>query len=293
MILKISISFIVALFFLQSCAQKSDKHNNLKLRSIYEVIKEESNPSLENYGLKGKIKQVIQKTHYAPKDTVINFNGYEIFDINEDRDYPFLAEMDNDCKVTFNEDGKVTNKVGFGRRFNSKSVETDTMFYDTNKNLKLIKNRLVGDDYTFLGDIHFEYNKAGHLVKKYVNKQIWLFSYFENKNQVKIVHHENNEFRSANVYTYNKFGQNIGSDSYKEDGTLDYRSEYKYDDLGEIEKEISYSANGDVKEYYKHIHEKGIKLYKQFDKNKNCTKRIIVDPKNGISIRTMEFEYYE
>jgi len=286
-------SFLLILLCLQSCAQKNETKTNLKPKSIYEVTKDNINETVEKYGLKGKVKIVEQKTYSAPKDSITDFSKYEPIDMNDEHEYFNLAEMDNDCKVTFNENGNIVNRISFGRRFGSKSVETDTLFYDNKNQLIIIRNNLEGDDFAFPGDMKFEYNKSGHLIKQYVNKQIWLHTYFEDKNQVRIVHHEDNEFRFDNIYTYNKFGQEIEKIGYKQDGSIENRWVFEYDDKGEIKKEILYNPDGTNHEYYKHKYDSNIKEYQQLDKNKNCTTRIIIDQNGKVTIRTRKFEYYK
>ena len=71
---------------------------------------------------------------------IIDFSNYELIDLNKEHEYSNLAEMDNDCKVTFNENGFLINRISFGRRFGSKSVATDTLFYSKNNQLNIIRN---------------------------------------------------------------------------------------------------------------------------------------------------------
>lgn len=286
-------SFLLILFCLQSCAQKNEPKTTLKLKSIYDVTKDDVNQTVGKYGLKGNVKTVEQKTFSASKDTLIDFSKFERIDMNKEHQYYNLAEMDNDCKVTFNKNGYVTNRISFGERFGSKSVETDTLFYDQNNQLIMVRNNLEGDDFAFPSDMKFEYNKSGHLIKQHVNKQIWLHSYFEDKNQVRIVHHEDNEFRFDNTYTYNKFGQKIELLNREENGKIEDRWVFEYDNLGEVEKETLYYPDGEQHEYHKHIYDKNFKVYEQYDKNKNWTTRIIINPKVAdITIKTRKFEYY-
>ncbi len=195
-------SLLLTLLCLISCAQNNETNTNLKLKSIYQVTIDDINETVEKYGLKGDVKTVEQKTYSSRKDSIADFSKYELIDMNVKHQYFNLAEMDNDCKVTFNRSGYVLNRISFGERFGSRSVETDTLFYDTKNQLVLVRNNLKGDDFVFPGDIQFVYDKSGHLIKKIVNKQIWLHSYFEDKNQVRIIHHEDNEFRFDNIYTF-------------------------------------------------------------------------------------------
>lgn len=287
-------SFLLILLCLQSCAQKNDPKTSLKLKSIYEVTKDDVNQTVERYGLNGNVKTVEQKTSYASKDSITDFSKFELIDINKEHQYYNLAEMDNDCKVTFNKNGYVINRISFGERFGSKSVETDTLFYDKNNQLIIVRNNLEGDDFAFPGDIKFEYNKSGHLIKQSVNKQIWLHTYFEDKNQVRIVHHEDNEFRFDNTYTYNKFGQKVELIKREENGKLEDRWVYEYDDQGGVEKETLYYPDGKYHEYHKHKYDKDFKVYEQYDKNKNWTIRIIINPEvEKITIKTRKFQYYQ
>jgi len=285
-------SFLFIFSSLQSFAQKSENKSNSKTKNIYEVIKDDINLTLEKYGLNGKVKTVEQKTHSLPKDSIIDFSNYELIDLNKEHEYSNLAEMDNDCKVTFNENGFLINRISFGRRFGSKSVATDTLFYSKNNQLNIIRNNLQGDDFEFPGDMKFEYNKTGHLIKQHVKKQVWLYSYFEDKNQVKILHHEDNVFWFENLYTYNKLGQKMETLRYKEDKTLENRWVHEYDDRGEIVKETLFNADGTFHEYYKHKYDQNIKVYQQLDKNQNCIIRITINPKYTPTIRIRKLEYY-
>ncbi|OXA87252.1 hypothetical protein [Flavobacterium hercynium] len=286
-------SFLFIFSSLQSFAQRSENKSNPKTKNIYEVIKDDINLTLEKYGLNGKVKTVEQKTHSLPKDSIINFSNYELIDLNKEHEYSNLAEMDNDCRVTFNENGFLTNRISFGNRFGSKSVVTDALFYDKNNQLIISKNNLLGDDFSFSGDIKFEYTKTGHLIKQHVKKQVWLYSYFEDKNQVKILHHEDNEFWYENLYTYNQLGQKIETLRYKKDKTIESRIVYEYDDQGEIAKEILFNPDGTSQEYYKHKYDQNIKVYQQLDKNQNCITRITINPKYTPTIRIRKIEYYQ
>lgn len=287
-------SFLLILLCLQSCAQKNETKTNLKLKSIYEVTKDDVNETVGKYGLKGKVKTVEQKTSSASKDSITDFSKFELIDMNKEHQYFNLAEMDNDCKVTFNKNGYVVNRISFRERFGSKSLETDTLFYDKNNQLTIVRNNLEGDDFAFPGDMKFEYNKSGHLIKQYVNKQIWLYSYIEDKNQVRIVHQEDNEFLFDNIYTYNQFGQKIENHRYEKNGKLEVRWVYEYDDQGEVKKETLFNTDGTHSESYKHKFDKDFKVYEQYDKNKNWTIKIIINPKvEKITIKKRKLEYYQ
>ncbi|RZL35018.1 MAG: hypothetical protein EOP00_30545, partial [Pedobacter sp.] len=247
----------------------------LKPKNIYQVTKEDINQNLEKYGLKGKVKSVSQTTVYLPKDSVIDVSKYKVFDRNEDKDYPWLAEMDNDCRLDFDKDGKLIKRKSFGKRFGSESVNIDSLIYDKNGSLVILRNRLEGDDFDFAGDMKFEYNNAGHLVKQYVHQQTWSYNYIADKNQVDLVHYEDKSFRFRHKYTYNTYGQKVELQSLNEDGSLETRTAYKYDDRGEVEKEIWHYKNGKEEELLKRKYDKTVKVYKQFDKHENYTIRII------------------
>lgn len=223
------VSTLFILPFLQSCAQNNEVKKPLKIKSIYEVIIDDINWNSEKYGLKGNIKTVEQKTIYAASDSITDFSAYETFDLNDEPDYFNLAEMDNDCKVTFNANGKLTSRISYGRRFDNTSVQSDTLIYDTNKRLVIMRSNLEGDDFAFPGDAIFEYDKFGHLVKHSYHNQVWTYTYFEKTHQVRISHREGNEFRYDNLYTYDKFGQQVESQSYNEDGSKDVKITRKYD----------------------------------------------------------------
>ena len=286
------VSTLFILLFLQSCAQNNEVKKPLKIKSIYEVIIDDINWNSEKYGLKGNIKTVEQKTIYAANDSITDFSAYETFDLNDEPDYFNLAEMDNDCKVTFNAKGKLASRISYGRRFDSTSVQSDTIIYDANKRLVIMRSNLEGDDFAFPGDAIFEYDKFGHLVKHSYHNQVWTYTYFEKTHQVRISHREGNEFRYDNLYTYDKFGQQVESQSYNEDGSKDVKITREYDNKGFVEKETLYSTDGTQTDYPKHIFDNSIKLYKKFDHNKNCTVRIIVDPKGKATVRSRKFEYY-
>ena len=87
--------------------------------------------------------------------------------MNKEHQYFNLAEMDNDCKVTFNKNGYVINRISFGERFGSKSVETDTLFYDEKNQLKMSRNYLDAGGRAYFTEMKFEYDKYGRLVKQY------------------------------------------------------------------------------------------------------------------------------
>ena len=286
------IPIILVFVCLQSCAQNQVEKINLQPKSIYQATKEEINQTVEKYGLKGKLKSVSQKTVYLPKDSVIDVSNYEVFDRNEEADYPPLAEMDNDCTVIFDKNGRVINRKSFGKRFGSESTNIDSLIYDKNGELNIIRSRLEGDDFDFAGDMKFEYNKNGYLVKQQYHKQIWLYSYVADKNQVRIQHNEDNEFRFDNKYTYNEYGQKIETQSYDEDGNLKNRVQFEYDHLGDVSKETWHSKNGDEDVVYKRKYDKSVKVYKKFDQQKNCTTYIVVDPKQGTMVKSMTFTYY-
>lgn len=286
------INIILALFSLQSCAQHTKEQINLQPKSIYQATKEEINQTAEKYGLKGKLQLVAQKTVYLPKDSDIDVSKYEIFDRNEEPDYPLIAEMDNDCTVEFDKNGKVIKRKSFGKRFGSESTNLESFIYDKNGELSIIRSRLEGDDFDFAGDTKFEYDDAGHLVKQYYHKQIWLYSYISDQNQVRTQHTEAGEFRFDNTYTYNKYGQKIERKSYNEDGSLENSVQFEYDHLGDVSKEIWHQKNGKKNEVFKRKYDKSVKVYKQFDPRKNCTIYIIADPKEGIMVKTMTFKYY-
>ncbi|WP_257669588.1 hypothetical protein [Parapedobacter tibetensis] len=263
---KATLSGLLAFLILQGCAQESKKEGNLVLKSIYEVTKGDSNQLLV-YGLKGNVKTVEQKTYLVPQDSVIDLGGYEASGLSEDVHYPFLSEMDNDCKLTFDEAGKLLYRIAYGERFSSKTVETDTLHYNAKGDLARIKNRLVGDDSVFNNDTKFDYDENGHLVRDATNnKAIFEYTYDEAKNQVRVVHYDDGEFWFDKLHTHDKFGLTTETQNYNEDGSLDTRWVYEYDDSGGIEKEIAYFPNGDFHEYKKAEVDKTIKVYRQYDK---------------------------
>ncbi|WP_316806506.1 hypothetical protein [Pedobacter agri] len=290
--MKTIISAVFTIICLQSCAQNKVEHIPLQPKSIYQATKDEIHQTAEKYGLKGKLKSVTQRTVYLPKDSVIDISKYEVFDRNEEADYPMLAEMDNDCTVDFDKNGNVIKRKSFGKRFGSESINIDALIYDRKGELSVIRSRLSGDDFDFAGDTKFEYNSAGHLVKQQYHKQIWLYSYFDDKNQVRTQHTEDGEFRFDNTYTYNQYGQKIESQRYNEDGSLENRVQFEYDHLGDVSKEIWHSKSGEKNEVFKRKYDKSVKVYKQFDQQQNCIVYIIINPKDGIMVKKMKFEYY-
>lgn len=287
-------SFLFILLCLQSCAQKNETETTLKLTNIYETTKDNVNQSLEKYGLKGKVKTVEQQTYTSPKDSIIDFSKYELIDPNQQHQYPNLAEMDNDCKVNFNKLGKLTDRISYGERFASKSVTTDTLLYDEKNELKISRNHLTAGERTYFTEMKFEYDQYGHLVKQYANNlQTWQYSYIEAKNQVRIVNYDDKEFRSDNLYTYNKFGKKIENQAFNEDKTQYERWVYEYDENGETKKETLYQPDGTPYEYLKKPFDKDFKIYQQYDKNENWTTKIIVNPNDKkLTIIKRKFEYY-
>src|SRR5690606_17821866 len=100
------------------------------------------------------------------------------------------------------------------------------------------------------------------------------------------------QFMSDNVYTYDEHGFKIGTHSYDENGDLEVRWEHEYDDLGHLEREVRYYPNGDTHELKKAEEDKTIKVYRQYDEQGNCTKRLIVESNGNISVRERVFQYF-
>lgn len=289
---KMMLLFLLALLTLQSCAQDK-KAENLLLKSIYEVTKADIKQALETYGLKGNVKTAEQKRYVAPEDSLIDLSGYEVSDLSEDAHYPLLSEMDNDCKLTFNEAGKLLYRIAYGEKFSSKTIGTDTLHYSAKGDLEQRRNRLVGDDFIFSTITTFVYDENEHLVRQSTNHQsIFEYTYEEAKNQVQIVHYDEDGFAYNKVYTYDKFGLIIETHDYSEDGSLRLRWVHEYDDFGHLEREFQYYPNGDSHESEKAKFDKTIKIYRRYDEYGNCTKRLIVDAAGRITVRERKFTYY-
>src|SRR5690606_23086562 len=196
---RIIMTSLLAIVTLQSCAQKSEKQRALKLKNSYDVIKADIGQTADVYGLKGNVKTVEQLEYVVPEDSVIDFSEYEAADLSEDAHYHLLAGagMNNDCKFTFDGEGKLLYRMARGERFSSDAVETDTLHYNAAGDLAQINNRLVGDDFVFDTDIIFEYDAHGHLIRKLHNDQLDIeYTYDEAKNQVRVVWYDNGQFMS-------------------------------------------------------------------------------------------------
>ena len=97
---------------------------------------------------------------------------------------------------------------------------------------------------------------------------------------------------SDNVYTYDEYGLKVETHSYNEDGSLEVHWVHEYDDFGHLEREVQYDPNGDSHESKKAKNDKTIKVYRQYDQHGNCTKRLIIDANDRITIRERKFTYY-
>lgn len=291
----IAISCLFTFSVLQSCAQGGDKKENLSLKNIYEVTHENIEKNLDTYGLKGPVKSVEQRQYLAPKDSLIDLNDYEACSLKEDAHYSLFAGagMNNDCKLTFDEAGRLIYRMASGRRFSSEAVETDTLYYASGGQLTHIENRLEGDDFAFRTSTLFEYDGNGRLIRVLHNGQPDIeYTYDEANRQVRVVWHDNGQFMSDNVYTYDKYGSKIETHSYREDGSLEVRWVHEYDESGHIEREFQYYPNGDTRELKSPGEDKSIKVYCQYDKHRNCTKRVIVDANGRTTVRERIFKYY-
>lgn len=281
---------------LQSCAQKNEEHKALVPQNIYEVTKKGIEQTTEKYGLKGDVKMVEQKRYLVPKDSVVDLSSYEVSSLSEDAHHHLLAGagMNNGCQLTFNKEGKLLYRMAQGKRFSSEAVETDTLHYNAKGDLVRLQNKLEGEDFAFHTNTIYDYDKKGHLLRQVNNDQPDVeYTYDEAKKQVRIVWHDNDQFMSDNLYTYDEFGRNIETHSYKEDGSLEVRWVREYDDQGHIKKETQYDPNGDSHESKKREEDNTIKVYRAYDEYGNCTKRLIVDSNGRITIRERKFEYYQ
>lgn len=287
-------SCLLAFFTLQSCAQGGGKKENLPLKSFYEVTTENVQEKLDTYGLKGPLKSVEQRQYMARKDSLIDLEEYEVCSLREEAYYSLFAGagMNSDCMLTFNEAGRLIYRVARGRRFSSEAVETDTLFYAEDGKLSRSENRLEGDDFAFHTSTVFDYDEHGRLIRQLRNGQPDIeYTYDEAGNQVRVVWHDNGQFMSDNMYTYDEYGLKIETHSYNEDGSLSVRWVHEYDDFGHPEKEFQYDPNGDTHESKKPAEDKTIKVYCQYDEYGNCTKRLIVDSHDRITVRERKFEY--
>jgi hypothetical protein len=90
---------------------------------------------------------------------------------------------------------------------------------------------------------------------------------------------------SKRTYKYDDKGNKIEENSYKTDGSLNYRWTYKYDNKGNKIERNTYNSDGSLgdKTTYKY----------EFDKQGNWSKRIEVKDEMAKYILERQYEYYD
>jgi len=275
-----------------SCGQKDHIENCID-KTIYDVTRATfmEGPELSYFGLKGKVKSVINyKTYPIPKDSVIDMSVYQPFEDN----YPVLTSFDERCVVSFNEKGNMLVRTTFTHRFSEDCVNIDSLEYDMHD--RLVVNRysmnLVTD--TFSNIVKYKYNDEGHLSEHTINEfEKCEIEYNDLENSVKIKEYEGSKLKYTKTLIYDKCGNEIEFSKYNSDGSLDSRWEYIYDKDGKREKEILYTPDGKKSEYGRGK-PKGdtISMLAHFDEHGNYMSRILLENGRPKYIKKRIIEYY-
>lgn len=287
--------------FLLACGQSNE--SNLPEKSIYQVIKDKYIISLKTLELKGDIKSVVEEYKNSNiKDTIIDFSKYEVTNSDLEKGRGFVSpHISKFYKANFNKSGYITNSI------TCKFSSNDSIFIDykyDNHNLLISRTENQVDNYDSFGDKktrnfnyidNYIYDSNKYLIKinSKTEKTPITFAYFSDRMQVKEVSDlQETDTLTTYIKTYDKYGLLLSDQSYN------YRNEeedlwtYEYDKDGNQIKEKFKGKDGLAFENTLGKVDETVKVYRLYDKNKNCIERIVLDKKGNLAIKKLTIQYY-
>lgn len=284
------ITLIFAFISLYSCGQNIER--DLPEKDIYQVVKGNYTTTLNKLKLKGNIKTVIEEYKNSNiNDTIINFSKYELTNSDIEKEPWFISSsITKYYKANFNKQGYLTKDIAI-----KQIDDKDTIFrnYTYNK-----ENLLISEiEHRPLYGYHnrkYIYNEQNHLIKVYNNDKVFYeYEYNPQKMQVKEISiSSETDSLETDLKTYDKYGLELSKQHYN------YKNEkgdlwvYEYDRTGKRIKDKFKGKDGLEFENKQKKADTSVKIYRLYDKNKNCIERISKYKNGKLAIRTLKIEYY-